>query len=315
MLLSKNWNQLILPGLRFVYHQAIDRHPSKIADIFSVQTSSMSKETAAGVGALPTDDWDFEETGKIQYDTIKAGFDAEWVHREFAKGLIVERKFLDDNLYGAQSRLPKSITDKVEAIADATFIRRENGAAEVFNNATSSSGVSEQGFPVAGPDGVAFASASHPLSPGSSSVQSNLHALALSATNYDTVRVAMRKLTDDNGNIVAVQPDTLIVPPELETAALTIMESQNAPGTANNDANVVGRRIKKLIVWDYLTDTNRWFVGDSALMSRNLVWFDRIKPEFNAESDFDTLKAKYSVYMRYTRGVLDWRCISASEPS
>ena len=46
---------------------------------------------------------------------------------------------------------------------------------------------------------------------------------------------------------------------------------------------------------------------DSKLCKMFLLWYDRVKPEFNYDRDFDTLIAKWSVYMRYGVDHADWR--------
>jgi hypothetical protein len=46
-------------------------------------------------------------------------------------------------------------------------------------------------------------------------------------------------------------------------------------------------------------------------MKEFLLWFDRIKPEFYKDSEFDTLVAKFAGYMRYSYGWSDWRWIYA----
>lgn len=316
-MISENWPKLLEPGLRWIFEQRLTRRESlgKRQEVYNVLDSKKAKEFAMGVGAFSDEDWNFEQTHRVNYGNVKPGFEYEWEHREFAKGMLIERKLLDDNLYPG-STLPRDITKKPAQFADSAYILREKAAAEVFNYATTGSGVSPLGFTLVGGDGVALASNSHPLHPGSSDVQDNYFAgLDLTDDNYSYVRQRMRKTTDDNGNIVQVSPTTLMVPPELEDQALTIIKSQGKPGTADNDANVVGSRIKKLVVWDYLTDTNRWFVMDEMLKEEHLIWFERIPLEFAATQDWDTFQGKYRAYMRYSRGFSDWRWIAVAEAS
>ncbi len=81
----------------------------------------------------------------------------------------------------------------------------------------------------------------------------------------------------------------------------------NKPGTADNDANYVRSQGWSVIVWDYLTDANNWFMIDSAMAAQHLFWIDRVPLEFTADPTGDfNLEAKYRGYMRYSYGWSDW---------
>jgi hypothetical protein len=315
-MISENWPKLLEPGLRSIWQQRLTRRESmgKRHLIFNHLDSEKRFEEVTGIGALSDEDWNFHKTRRINYGSVRPSFSKQWEHLEYAKGMMIERRMIDDNLY-AGSQLPRSEAAKPVQLADSAFIVREKAAAEVFNLATTASGVAPSGFDIAGPDGVALLSNSHPLFPGSSSVQDNLLALGLDAANFSAARQLGRKFTDDNGNIVQCNHNTLIVPIELEDEALTIRESGLLPGTANNDANVQRRGMANIISWDYLTDTNRWFIVDPMLMEEHLIWFERIPLEFKLGTDFDTYTAKYANYMRYSRGFSDWRWVIGSEAS
>ncbi|MBK7181397.1 MAG: hypothetical protein IPH82_30175 [Chloroflexi bacterium] len=84
----------------------------------------------------------------------------------------------------------------------------------------------------------------------------------------------------------------------------------NKPGTANNDGNFVRSKGFNVVVWDYLTDSNNWFMTDSRLAGLFLNWFNRVDMEFAMDptSDFNLI-AKYRGYMRYSYGWSDWRWV------
>ena len=69
------------------------------------------------------------------------------------------------------------------------------------------------------------------------------------------------------------------------------------------------------VVWNRLTDSNAWFLIDSGLMKQHLHWFWRINPEFANMTEFDSLIAKFRVYMRYGIGWDDWRWIFGNNPA
>ncbi len=292
---SKHFGALLTPGLAEVFWEEYNVVPSVIPMLYNVKTSNQATETDQGVGSMGL----FPEfEGRIEYDSPELLWSATWTHTEFAKGFQIERKLFDDNLYGV-------MRDRATDLGRAAFRTRETKAALLFNNAATTAGY----------DGVALISANHPLSPSDATVQSNSFSLALSNANLTTVRAAMRAFTDDRTNLANVQPDLLIVPPELEETAWKIVQTPTLyePGSANLTGNFHRARYS-VIVWDYLTDSTRWFLADSRLMKRFLKWYDRVPLEFGQTDDFDTFVAKYRAYMRFSYGYSNWRWIASSKP-
>lgn len=315
-IVEQNFQNLLEPGLREVFHVEMQNRAElhKRARLFTTLQSERAFEEHLGIGSLGTDGWDYKARGQVSYDSLNENYKATLRHRSFAKGIIIEREMLDDNLYPGAG-IPRSITERAEKLADATETYRELIAAAVFNNISTDSGTTVGGFSLAGPDAVGLASASHPRSSADSATQSNEGSLALSVDNVDSTRQSMRAWTDDRGELISVKPDVLLVPPELEKDALIIQQSQMEPGHANNDANVVGRRVKEVISWDFLTDANAWGMIDDQRRAKHLLWYDRVAPEFAATGDFDSLVAKYRAYFRCGRGWTDWRFIMWQNPS
>lgn len=316
-MLPENWPSLLRPGLRKVFHLRMQSRESlfKRAQIFNTETSQRAYEEYQGIGELDAEGWSsFEKTGKVGYDQFAPGFLQRLEHREFAKGIQVKRTLMEDNLY-PDAGIPSSVNQRVAKLADSAAVQREKSAAELFNNALVDTGTDIDGFPFAGSDGVGLVSAAHPNSPSDkTNVQSNEFELALSGDNVIVVKRAMRKFKDDRGELISVTPDTLIVPPELAETAAIINLSTLDPTSANNAVNVNKGRWN-IIEWDYLTDSNLWFMVDSVLKSQHLVWLDRVAPEFESESDGDTMTAKFRGYYRYSRGYDDWRWLAGSNPS
>ena len=193
----------------------------------------------------------------------------------------------------------------------------ETDAVNIFINGFTDSGTNRMGASTNGGDDVALLSAAHPHSPANSNnTQANEGTLALTIDNLDTTRQAMRSFTDDKSQLLGVNPDMLLVPPELERTATQLVNQRAIyePGSAQYDVNMFSGRFQ-LVVWDRLTDSNAWFLIDSALMKQHLIWQWRIPPEFSQAEDFDGLTAKFRGYMRYGVGWTDWRWIYGQNPS
>ena len=285
---GNEWGELLLPILRDVFDKHIDKLPDYVPQIYTVENSKKAQEFSKGVGSMGLMDKWSDSGNQVSYETVYAGYTQTWTHEKFSKGLKIERELMDDALY-------PEVKNRVQTLADSLYYTRQYWAAYMFNNATS----------YVGPDSVAFASASHPLGPNNSAVWSNYDSSkALDAENVEAIRVEMMEWKDDKGNILAVNPDTLIVPPALRKAALVIADSDGEPDTSDNNVNI-WRGAVKVIEWKFLTNSSRWFFADSQRMKRFLVWFDRRKGKLEKDVDFDTEYSLYKTVARWSFGYRD----------
>ena len=308
------WANLLTPELSeafFVGFTAGGRRSSQISDVFGMRSSDRSFEQHRGVGAFGSDGWNFKTSGRVQYGNRDLGYQTTFTHIEYAKGHQVERNLVDDNLTDISF-------DDARLLGDSAFRFREKAGADVFNNAFTDSGTTDAGFDIAGFDSVGLLSAAHPRSArDAANTQSNEGTLALTNANVSTTRQLHMALTDDRGDILDVQPDEILVPPELEDAAIEALGSAIAPLTpasANNAQNPQTGRFQ-IRTWHYLTDANAWFLIDSARRAQDLLWYERIPVEYAAEEDFDTLIGKFRAYMRFSRNWRDFRFIYGQNPS
>jgi phage major head subunit gpT-like protein len=289
---SASYADLLEPGLRKVFADVFyqEQQQSIASILFNVSESRKAQEHDLEMGDVA----DFSPfTGTVSYDDTGEGYKTNYVHQEFTKGMKVERKLVDDDLYNVIARKPQQL-------GLAAFRKRETDAASVFNNAFVTN--------ITGGDGLCLCSTAHTSNNGGSS-QSNAGATALSPTEVETARIKMVKYQSNRNNPLSIQPDMLIVPVDLESYAYEIINSRGKVDTAQNNVNFhVGRY--KLVVWpNYLTSSTRWFMVDSRIMKMYLNWFDRITPQFYKDTDFDTLLAKFAGYMRYSYGWSDWRFV------
>ena len=306
-LTAGNFADLLKPGLKSIFDIAMASPPDMLNTLFSVESSTRFEEQYQGMGALGTVPV-FD--GSVPYHDFDAGYRTDIRNYEMAMGIQVERRLADDDQYNQINR-------RAGNMASAFNNTIETDAANVFINAFTDSGTNRMGASTNGADGVALLSTAHPDSPANTnSTQSNEGTYALTIDNLDTTRQNMRNFKDDKGNLLGVNPNTLLVPPELERTATQLVNQRAIyePGSAQYDVNMFSGRFN-LIVWDRLTDSNAWFLMDSVLMKQHLIWQWRIRPEFSQSEDFDGITAKYRGYMRYGIGWTDWRFIYGNNPS
>ena len=300
MAISENWAELLEPGLREIFMQtsAALAAQSRIPMLFDIIPSGKAAEDFLSSGGMGN--WNAYR-GAIEYDDLNKGYKTTLTHEEYVRGFVIERKLVEDDQYNL-------FRDRPAELAMAAMRTREVHAASVFNNAFSTSYLGGDAKPLCEDD--------HPKGPSNSGTLDNEGALALSYENVVLTRQYMRAFTDDRGNLIPANPDTILVPAELEDTAFEIVRTANVPSTADYRANFVQGFVRNVIVWDYLTDANAWFLIDSAAAKQALKWVDRVPLEFALDptSDFN-LKSQWRGYMRYSYGFKDWRWVYGNNPS
>lgn len=289
MQVHENWGELLLPGLKSIYDLHLKSLPDFTSQLFNVQSTSKKEENSLGIGALGLmQPW----AGTVDYEDFNKGFKSSYIQQKFSKGIQIEEELVRFDQYNEIKKRAKGLARV------ANYTRNVHGAS-VLNNAFNSA--------YKGPDAISLCGA-HPYSPVDATTQSNTGSTALSLAAVDATYVAMTAWTDDKGNKVAVNPDTLIVPPALRKTALEIVGSEKRPEDANNAINVYKGDFN-VIVLPFLTDANNWFMADSTLMNEFLNWYDSRKPDFADTVDFDTEVAKYKVVGSWAYGWDHWQFI------
>jgi phage major head subunit gpT-like protein len=276
-------------ALRTVFNDEIQLSDPLWA-LANVQTSSRAAERNQGVGGFGDVP---EYNGAIEYDGFELLYRTTYEHKEYALGMEVERKLIDDEEYGVM----RQRASKLGLAFDRTVTKH---LVSIFNNAFAAT-------PVGG-DAVSLCNDSHPYSSTDADTQGNKGTSALSHDAIITTATAMMQFEDSRHNPMNVIPDTLVVPVALVPTARVILESVNRSGNANNDTNI--NRGYNLVSSHYLTDAESWFLVDSRLARQYLKWFWRVRPEFveDPTSDYN-LAIKYRGYMRYSYGWDHWAWI------
>jgi len=292
--ISENFGDLLDPRFSKIYttEYAERIKTSMIPALFSIigpsQLKMKSSYRVSGVGAM-SDLEDFD--GNISYDTFSQLYDKTFEFPEKALGFKVERKLFDDDEFGIMDQRPRQL-----AISAART--REKKAASMWNNAFTGTD---------GPDSLSLCNASHPYSPDDATTQSNRGTTAFSAPAVEATRtIGFTSIFNDRGELLDVNYDTILYPPDLEVEVFEVLNSKGKVDTADNNANINYGKYTG-IMWPRLTDTNNWFFIDSSLAKLFLLWMDRVKGSLNYDRDFDTLQAKWSFYERYQCGWGDWR--------
>jgi len=290
MQLAANWPDLLEVDFRKIYMDQYKVLPAMIPDLFNVQRSEQAFEKTSAVGQVP----DFIEfTGKVSEVSPEQGYDKTYTFTEYAAKIEIQRKLAADDQYRVMSRYPKNL-------ATSASRSREKLGAQIFALAFT--------YEPTDGDGAELCASDHGSNVSGVAAQSNEGTSALSATNVETTRIAMHKFRDDIGEKISVNPDTIIVPRDLEQTGWEIINTKGKVDTANNNDNFHQGKYK-LVVWDRLSDTNNWFMSDYSMQKDYLLWWNREPVQFMQDKDSNTMVAIYLGYYRCGTGWDDWRFI------
>ncbi len=121
------WVDTIDPAVVKFFMDEYTPLPDRLAEVFSMQTSSHAFEKWSAGGALPN----FTQfTGTVTYQSMAQGYDVTATHVPFANGIQIERELYDDARHGEWAGRPK-------ALARAYHQTRQGHGARIFNNAFS----------------------------------------------------------------------------------------------------------------------------------------------------------------------------------
>lgn len=290
--------KLLYPGVNKFFLNKYAEHKEQWNELFDTFDSKRNFEedvAIVGFGLMNTK----PELASIQYDAMRQGHTVRYTHIVYALGFQISRELVEDNLYSEVS------LKKASMLAFSARQTKEIVAANVYNRAETS------GYN--GGDGVTLLSTAHPNVSGSTYSNRLTVAANLSEAALEQAAIDIRKYTDDRGNRIAIMPQKLILPVDLEFEAARILKSIGRVGTANNDLNA----LKSLGTFpggytcnNYFTSTTAWFIRTNC--PEGMKHFKRRGVEFTTDNDFDTENAKFKATERYSFGWTDPKAVYGS---
>lgn len=295
VMVSSDFAKLLWPGLNSIYGKAYSEHNTQYTDLFDMMGSTKAYEEDLGVSSFGLAGTK-NESSPIAYDEENQAFLTRYQHVVYALGFIMSRELYEDDQYASVGQR------RAKALAFSMRQTKETVAANVYNRAFNGSYL--------GGDGKEMCAADHPNWAGGTWSNELTTAADLSEASLEQACIDIAKWTNDRGLKIAVQPEDLIIPPDLMFEAERILESPYRVGTANNDINALKGKIKGIKVNNYLTDSNAWFLRTNA--PDGLKGFQRRAMQFGIDNDFDTENAKFKATERYSFGWTDPRGIFGS---
>jgi hypothetical protein len=231
------------------------------------------------------------EAQGMVFDSAAQGYTTRLTNTSYAMGYICSLEEIQDGKYERVSR------QRAQGLAFSARQTYETVHANIFNRAFA--GTSPIG------DGQAWMSAAHPTRAGA---QSNVLAVAsdLNEAALFDLSIQVRQAKNNRGLKIRLRTQRLIVHPNDMHRADILVNSALRSGTGNNDKNTLHKLFDKgVMVYDYLTDPDAFFIQTDAPMS--LMHAERMAPSLEKDDDFDTKNAKAGIMFRFLAGVADWR--------
>jgi hypothetical protein len=314
MAFRSEFTDLMTRDLYGWFLQAYDQLSPVYPQIFDVQplVGAYAQETQGiGLGQLS----ERTEGNEIIASNPLEGYTVLGKARTFSDSFFLTMEFVEDAtpqkmasvMSGFASTWAQGVVNSKETFAAKFFIYGgfTAGRHDTFDNSITGVVSDSSGDLIyTGKPFFALTGNNHPAKDGSTYYNS-LGALSLTSANLQTAYNLMTNTNnyDERGEKISLRPDVLLIPPALRFTAKTILESELQPSGANNDINVTQNLVSQL-EWQYLTDTNGWFLGTR---QKGLKFYERKAPVIDFYQDETSKKYYATIDARWGGTVDEWR--------
>ncbi len=257
---------------------------------------------------------DVGENGEYPRSTIQEGYAKVLEPHEWKNQFAVTQTMLEDSklfdlkgeMLGFSDGYNRTKEQFGAALLSGAISKKVNFAGNEYDTTTA--------------DGEALFSMKHGSVTNGYTVQSNLFKGDFSYDVLCAMEEAMQNYRDDDGNLVNICPDTIIIPNDykLRKAVFEAIGAEGIPGTANNSFNYQFGRWN-VIIWPYLTKFEggtQLYMMDSRFNEnyRGLIWLDRLPLTVHSWIDENTDANIFNGRARFTAGFNNWRAIACLAP-
>lgn len=289
--------ELLYPGLAELWGTSYEQHPKMFDKFFEMKTSDKAFEKEQGMSGFATAGVK-DQGDSVAFARLTQGFQKEYVHVTYGLGAIVTREMMEDDQYGFIRQIPS-------LLAEAMVRTDETVATAVLNNAFDSS--------VTGADGQSLCSTAHPNAGSSGGTQSNRPTVAvdLTQTSLENAFIDIMNIRDENGQRLNIKPKKLVVSRSDLFNAQKILKTQYKVGSADNDVNIISESGLELVVTNYLTDQDAWFLINN--VRNGLTYYTRRAADIERDNDrVGTQNLAIVTTKRFSTGFTDYRGVYGS---
>lgn len=262
---------------------------------------------------------------RVDGEEIQAGRMAESYPWQLATSEYADSLKIPDSLLeaaGAQRRVDSLIQSFITNFTKRAMILKDEfiagmlqkgtlsaGSLDYFNDGYVGQSAISPKFIYDGKPWFAASGNAHPLKAATNAGSQGVNltaSLALSATNLDTVTTAMSvtNAIDEVGKRILIQPKWLVVPRQLRTTALQILQSEGSPADSTNAINPMRGMLEPLIHPFLTDDTSAWWVLTA---DAGVTVADSGAPVIEQYRDYETKSTVVQASFRFGAAVNDWR--------
>lgn len=285
---------------------------SMIDKIFYMDTTKNFAEKYTSETSLG-DFEDVGENGAYPKTGMQEGFSKVIEPTTWKSSFEVTQEMIEDAKFG-------KIKSRAGIFATSYNRTREKYAASMLYGGTGNSVVfGGKSYDTTSADGVSLFNKSHPSkTKGNKLLQSNLfQATAFGTSIFDQVQEQMQGFTDDDGNLLNVAPDTIIIPNvgSMKRAVFAMAGSDFDPATANNAINFQAG-LWNVIVWNYLPkmiNGKPYFIMMDSKFKDDyecMPFLDRLPLTVRSDIDPNTDANVFKGRARFGGGFFNWRCVA-----
>lgn len=255
------------------------------------------------------------ENGAYPVDGMQEGFSKTLEHVTWKDSFSISREIMED---GKVMDLKK----KPAGFVKGYYRTREMLGAALLGEAikgNASATFRGKKFDCTAADNMTFFNTAH-KSKVKGGTQSNCFSDAFSDDALAYAEAAMQGFKGDNGELVNVIPNTIIIPndPALKKNVFAAIGADKDPDTANNGFNFLFGRWN-VIIWNYLNqfitaNTQPWILADIDYNEEygGAIFVDRTALDVRSTLDENTDANVWRGYARFTAGFNDWRAFAAA---
>jgi hypothetical protein len=298
---AEEFSDFLKSGLDDVFEDDLPTHDKLYRPWLQETSADEYKEDAivvTGLGTMPE-----KLVGQsITVDKPYKSSTKVYTLRTWAIGYVAEYELTRWDLYGIfnemESEMARSAVDRCNIQATA-----------ILNNAFSTANAVYTTY-----SGEALGSATHALLGGGTTTNRSATDAALSYAALQEARSDFMTMKNERGIYIRLRPKNLVVHPDNEWWAQTLMKSSLRPETADNDANVIKGDWKVVGDNPYLTAADAWFMTcGKKQLARSMRFRIGDKPKTRHDFDHSTWNSVRSCYQSNRVEVIHYQGLWTSQ--
>lgn len=259
MIINQSVLKNMYVGFKTIFNKALQTTEPLYKKIATIVPSSTKSENYKWLGKLPRmREW----IGEREVQNLSAS-DYTIKNKDFELTIAVDRSDIEDDALGIYNPLMEEMGASVACHPDDI----------VFE-------LLKDGFTGKCYDSKSFFATDHKA--GKKKTISNKGTYELTPETYGDARAAMMSITDEHGKTLRINPNSLVVPPQLEAVAKRIILAEKDAAGADN---IYYKTAEILVVPDLADDPKAWYLLDVSRPIKPIIFQQRKKPKFISKTN------------------------------